>query len=143
MSLIGPGGPPSFDFRLSLPRLAGEPVHQPHCPRRGGPASTFGVSALRVRVRRPASGRHPACPECFPRREESPTRDLLVEFFSSRSAPFAPRRPLSGPALVANPLLSRAGEMYDARDRGPNRKSRMKTDSSPALALGTPDRNET
>jgi FkbM family methyltransferase len=28
-----------------------------------------------------------------------------------------------GPALMANSLLSRAGEAYDARDRGPNRKS--------------------
>ena len=28
--------------------------------------------------------------------------------------------------LLANSLLSRAGEAYDARDRGPNRKSRVK-----------------
>jgi hypothetical protein len=34
---------------------------------------------------------------------------------------------LVGRALVANSLLSRAGEAYDARDRGPNRKSRFKS----------------
>ena len=30
-----------------------------------------------------------------------------------------------GPALLANSLLSRAGEMYDARGRRPNRKSAL------------------
>ena len=32
---------------------------------------------------------------------------------------------LLGPALVANSLLSRSGEAYDARDTGPNRKSQV------------------
>jgi hypothetical protein len=43
--------------------------------------------------------------------ENQPDETLLISF---------------GPALVASSLLSRAGEAYDARDRGPNRKSRFK-----------------
>ena len=42
--------------------------------------------------------------------ENQPDETLLISF---------------GPALVANSSLSRAGEAYDARDRGPNRKSRF------------------
>jgi hypothetical protein len=42
--------------------------------------------------------------------ENQPDETLLISF---------------APALVANSLLSRAGEAYDARDRGPNRKSRF------------------
>jgi hypothetical protein len=44
--------------------------------------------------------------------ENQPDEPLLISF---------------RPALVANSLLSRAGEAYDARDRGPNRKSRFKS----------------
>ncbi len=44
--------------------------------------------------------------------ENQPDETLLISF---------------GPALVANSLLSRAGEAYDARGRGPNRKSRFKS----------------
>jgi hypothetical protein len=44
--------------------------------------------------------------------ENQPDETLLISF---------------GPALVASSLLSTAGEAYDARDRGPNRKSRFKS----------------
>jgi hypothetical protein len=43
-----------------------------------------------------------------------------------------------GPALVGTSLLSRAGEAYDARDRGPNRKSRLKGSHARGAVLRTP-----
>ena len=40
---------------------------------------------------------------------------------------------LVGAALVANSFLSRAGEAYDARDKGPNRKSWLEIARYPGI----------